>query len=792
MGRDFRSAMRSLRRTPWFFTAGVASLGLALGVSTLAFALIDAVAHPSLPYRDSQRLCVIFDRGWGPRGDVTTYDKYAQLRDGTTFYSDIGYTAGSIAVVTGPTGPEDGWTETTSANFFALLDVHPALGRVSGGGPGLDGGAIVSHSLWQRQYAGRRSLDGAVVTVDDHTYPVIAVLPATMDASWEAVVWLPLAPGGVLHDPGRYVVHPIARLKPGVSLDQVRAELAVVAARLTAAHGAGRLPFSFSVESLGSPPAALRGTHAALTAAGLTVLLIACANLGNLTLARGLARRRELAVRLALGATRLELVRHLTAEVIVISVAGAVVGCGAAVAGVRLLEYRMPAAVATIGVLVPRLDWSVFGAVLAATALTISLVGLVPAWRIAQSAVGDSLKDHAGPTTGRSQCRSTIVVGEIAVSMALLLAAGLLVKAAERVSRYEFGFDGERLLSVWTRPSASDTTTEAAATALAGLEERIRRVDGVQAVATIASVSPVRHVVRAASVGDGSRRLVLREYAVVDPDFLRALGIPILTGRDFESGDAVSPGVAIVDATAARALWPHGTAGAQISLGDDGSHSPWLPVVGVARAASFQFSEDPDAPPEPMIYVVTRYQTRSYRWIAVRANTNVTSTDGARIALAVHRAIATAGGGRGVVRPWRAQFTDVVAGRHFIAGLFIALGGLALLLSSTGLFAVLAYTVSQRMREFGIRMALGADRATVCRLVLHDAAVMVLAGTGLGAFFAMWSAKLLAAWLYGVDPTDAGALVSAECVLIAASFAACLVPALRAAAADPQAVLRAE
>ena len=377
------------------------------------------------------------------------------------------------------------------------------------------------------------------------------------------------------------------------------------------------------------------------------------------------------------------------------------------------------------------------------------------------------------------------------MTIALLLGAGLLVKAARRVSGYEFGYDSDRLLAVTVRTPAPDSTSGAGATALSGLEERIRHVDGVESAASMSYQVPMRHVVRTATPGETGRRLFLRSYAVVDPDFLRTLGISVLAGRDFEPGNATGAGVVIVDERAARSLWPHGGAvGGQISFGDDGSTAPWLPVVGVARSASFEFNEDPYAPREPTIYAVMPATRSLYRVIAIRASSDFASGAGARIALDVQRATVTAGT-RGFIRRWRAEFDGVIEARRFVAELFTAVGGLALLLSGVGLFGVLAYTIGQRRREFGIRMALGADRVQVCRLVVHDAAVVVLGGTALGAFFAMWASKLLAAWLYGVDPTDAVALVSAEAVLVAVSFTACVIPALRAMAADPLEILRA-
>ena len=409
---DLRSALRSLRRAPGFLLMSVGSLGLALGVCTLTFAAVEAVVHPQVPYRDPSQLYAILDRGWGPTGAVTGADKYPQLADGTDFYAEIAYAAGALAVVRGPAGFEDDWTETTSSNLFPLLGVRPVLGHVPEGQSGETAVAVVSHDFWQRQFAGRQSLAGATVTIDDGTYPVVAVLPAALTDYWGAAVWLsgPLYPH--LRDAAKYIV-PVVRLKSGVPLSKARTELAVVAARLTTAYGTGRVPFSFQLESLVPTPATLRATHAAMLAAALAVLLIACANLGNLMLARGLARRQELAVRLALGASRGALARYLTAESIVLSALGAIVGAALAIAGMHLLEYRMPPTVASIGILVPQLDWRVFALVLCMAALTIGRAGSSRRGRL-------SVARWSSPSRNAREPRRVRCIGIVPLSWARL------------------------------------------------------------------------------------------------------------------------------------------------------------------------------------------------------------------------------------------------------------------------------------------------------------------------------------------------------------------------------------
>jgi putative ABC transport system permease protein len=786
---DCQFAIRSLRRRPGFVALAVCSVGLAIAVCTVTSSVIDAAEHPYVPFGHPEQLYWVNQRGDGNGKQVTEADKYAALSDGSDFYRGLGYESGNIGAVTGAHGAETDWVESVSSNFFAVLEVTPELGRTPGGAES-NGEAVVSHALWQRLYAGRPALDDAHVTVDDHPYSIVGVLPPGMPEAWGADVWLSLAPGAEVTDPVRQRLRPVVRLKAGVTAASASPQLAVLASRLTASYGTGQVPFAYDLWSVAPEPMPLKATHGALLGAALSVLLIACANLANLMLARGLAQRREFALRLALGATRAALVRQIVTELSIVAVAGAVLGCWAALGGMRLVMHRIPPQVFDVGVVLLTLNWRVFAFTLAATASTIMLGGLVPALRMTGVAIAEPLKDAAGTTTGRVRRYSPLIIAEVALAMTLAMGAGLLVKAAHRVN----GYDTAHLLSTWVDlGSGRHRSPESAATASRDVIARIGHVDGVESAASLTFAMPPGRIVESALPGGGNRRLLLHAYAVVSPDFLRTLGIGVVAGRDFEDGDAsAGSGAVVVDQSAARLLWPHGGAiGGQVRFGD-GTDVAWLPVIGIARRASLDFEADPDLPAQPMIYAVLRTDDVRFHRIAVRLSRNETPGSTARVALAVHRAIGIGVPGAGAyVSPWQDYFRDLVAGRDFVALLFSLLGALALGLSAVGLYGVLAYTVSRRMREFGIRLALGARREDVFRLVIHDGAVMVLAGTGLGAIFAMWVSKLLSVWLYGVHPTDAGGLVGAEVLLILVSLAACLAPALRAMRAEPLEILRA-
>ncbi len=786
-----RVVVRSLWRRPGFVVLGAGSVAFALAVCVVALSIIDAAEHPYVPFAHPEQLFRISQRGDG----ASEADKYAALRTVPAFSDGFAYESGNVGAVTVGSGAETDWVESVSPSFFGVIGVAPELGRLPAPGQSTDNVAVVSHALWQRLYDGRPVLGDASVTIDDRTYPIVGVLPPGMPEATGADVWLPVGSGAEMREPIRSRLMPIVRLPAGTTPAIASAQLATLALRLTASYGAGRVPFAYDLRPLAPEAAPLKATHAALLGAAICVLLIACANLANLILARGLAQRRDLALRLALGATRGALIRKIVADVSVVAIVGTAAGCWGAFEGMRVVMHRMPSQAADAGLFVLTFNWRVFACIAGALACTIAIAGLVPALRLTRDVPSDHLKGAAGTTTGRVHRSSGFVIAQVALSMTLVMGAGLLVKAARRINDYQFGYDAARLLGTWVHFGPwPHNAGDSGAAQLRDLIASIAHTDDVASAASIAYAVPVGRAVESALPGGGNRRLLLHRYSIVSPDFLRTLGLPVIAGRDFAPGDAVSgAGAVIVDEAVARQLWPAGGAvGGQIQLGEDGNHLSWLPVVGITRQASLDFQVDPDLRPEPAVYAVLPADGSRFHRIAIRVAGRTDPGSVARVALAVHRAMdAAAPGAGGVVSPWREDFSEMVAGREFVAAVFGLVAALALGLAATGLYGVLAYTVSQRTREFGIRLALGASRRSVFGLVLRDGAVMVLAGVGVGAIFAMWVAKLLSVWLYTVHPTDAGTLVGAEAVLLVVSVCACVVPGLRAMRADPGDVMRA-
>lgn len=783
--RDLRFAVRSLAKSPGFVAAAVGSLGLALALATTTFAVLDSLRHPYTPVKDPDR--VFYVRMWGDLKRATGFQRYEVLRDWGRFYRDVALIAASRGDrVQVSDSLELLFSFQVTANYFDLLGVRPVVGRAFG--PADDDVAIISHELWRRSLGGR-PLDALTVEVGGRTHAVVGVMPPGL-GSPDGEVWLHLPPSIAQSGAGVAWVSPVVRLKDGLSIDQVKAELAVLAQRLTDRYGAGPDPFGYSLRSVVREPMPFRPIHVAMASAALGVLLIACANLASLMLVRGAVKRRELAVRLALGAGRGALIQQLVAEAALIAVAGGVVGMLLTAWATAVLGAHLPPYVRGLGSVTPYVSWRVFVFAFAATASSAVLFGVLPAWRASDVKLVDPLKD-SGATTGKVRYRyNPLVVGEIAVSLVLLMAVALLSRAAVRVSGLDFGYRHENLLGSYFRLSRELDSTSLRA-AVQRVVEHVRDLDGVTSVAARASVFPINYTVLSDAYDGEAGALFLNAVSVVSPGFLRTLGVPIVRGRDFLEGDGVA-GAAIVDEAAARVLWGGDGAdavGRTLKLGDLESPAPWIRVVGVARGARLRSGFDPYLAPPPAIYVVNDRIVERLIDVAVRVNRSE-----AVMAVRIRRQIEAAlppGSHGGWTWRWVEGYENLVRARKFLAGVFGMFSAFALVLAAIGLYGVLAYAVSQRLREFAIRLALGAESGRILRMVLHDGAVIVLAGTGIGAFLAMWSAQILDEWLYGVFFTDAVSLITAEVVLLIAGFAACIGPAFRATRADPVTILRA-
>lgn len=798
--RDLSYALRSLRRSPGFVAVAVVCLGVGLGISTTVFAMLDAVVRPYLPYRDPGRLFTVWTM-ISATGDLSTRqvieDAGRQALDGATtlFEASTIIERGSSEPMEADGRLFEADVASVGPDYFTFLGLRPRRGRFFQADDAGGTAAVVTEDVWNQHFTGRRAGEARLL-VGGQARVVVGVLPRGTRDPLRTGVLLPQRAAAPTGWGWRYV-----RLRPGQDSAGAARELDAIARRVAEAYGAGRVRIEFRMNPVRPDPFQLGDIHRALAAGGLAILLIACANLANLMLARGLNRRRDLVLHVALGATRGAVVRQMLVEAVLVSLAGGLLGLIITAWGAGLLRGGLPESLRWAGVLRPQISWRVFAFGFGAAMASALLFGLAPAWRASDVRASDALKDGAGTTTERSHGRySGIVIAEVALTLVLLVGASLLVRSIAKVKQIDFAHGARGLVSgfVFVQADTADARGRRPyqAPSLEVLRDVALRVPGVVGVTSEVTVSPWGYQVLADEGHHAREPLFLRGYKRVTPDYLRTRGLTLLEGRDFADGDVAGPGVVVLDSTAAATLWPGGSAvGRMVKLGRAvHAGTPWLRVVGVTRAVpslSMFTRYDPYEPATPEIYAIQpgTPDTRGRRDLLIRV-----AGDEARTALLLQRAIRDVYAGRrayAAFTPWRQVFDDFLGARRFIGRIFLGFGLLALALAATGLYAVLAYAVSRRLREFAIRIALGAEPRDLVRIVARDAAAMVLAGTAVGGLATLWTGKYVDAWLYEVYFVDAPSLVAAEATLLVVAAAACAAPAWRAMRADPIAIIRA-
>ena len=761
----------------------VVALGIGLGLSTTMFAVLDAIVHPASPFKDPDRLYTL-TFWYGPHATLTREDLYRVVSQARSFDAVVPRGGERVTLATG--GEEsDLYVQTVPPRWFAVTGIALEQGRAFTASDG-EGVAVASRWLWKRLYGRRTSLAGAHVTLSDRTYAIVGVMSRAASPANGSAAWIPMSEETEL---ARIGWSPLVRLKPGVTADQARAEMKALSDALTASRHSPDYPYALLLQPEQESQEELRDIHKAMVGAALAVLLIACVNLAHLMLARGLAKRRELAVRMALGAPRAAIIRLMLMECGLITLAGGALGILATLWGRGVLETAMPPEVSWVGIVQPQLSWRVFALSGLAAVFSALLFGLIPALRVAYAVeLTEPLKD-AGTTTARTRQRySPLVVSEVALALVLMMGGGLLLRTVAQLRHETADLNVETLLSAWVGGKAASDRRRADV----AWEDAVETVRGVPGVALAASELgrplPGSAMIPEQSE-DTSRILVDREVPVVSSEYLRAMGLPILRGRDFEPGDAVGNGAAILNTVAAERLYPHqNPVGRMIKLGAPRKEAPWIPIVGVARSVlESRSGVEILHPPQVWVSRLDSMTGRKFGTIVIR-----TARRDPRVLSLVRRQLRTlpSVGFAQVYSYARARDAEI-ASRAFLADVFVGMGVIALALAALGLFGVLSYAVTQRMREYGVRLALGAEPRGLFRMVIHDAAVMVLAGIGVGAFLALAASRLLDAVLVAVLPSDVVSLVAAEAVLFAAGLLAALGPARRAARSDPLDILRA-
>ena len=791
------AAARSIRRRPVFFTVSTVTLGIALGFATTILGVVDTFQHPPMPFDDPDRTFEVHFWGGGDRvhpgatreeifSAIERIPAFESITHAKIHFDSRNVYAGERAVFQ----RFEGTVASVPPNFFRVLGVRPRLGRTFSDGEASRGNSIiVSDDIWKKFFQDRASIGKADVSVDGQVYSVVGVMPAGMHepSSYGTGVWLPIVPG----DTGSWWF-PEVHLRAGAMRAAAEAQLAVLATRLTAEYqvGVGRR-YGLDVRPIRREAKSLSGFYLTLIGIVLCILIIASVNITTLMLARAVARRRDLALRLSLGASSRTLVFDQLAEGVLLAAGGGVAGIMFAFWGIGGVTHFVGGEVGWITALAPSWNWRFFLISFGAAAVVALLVGALPALQVARIQPMEPLKESSGGTTGKGVRRVQILVaGELAVALSLLMATALFARSTLRLGDFKFGFNASRVLAVtgnlvykW---NAERLGTEDPVSIML---PRVEAMDGVESASTLATGHPVRSQVFSDRTV-GIAPLLMEDYLIAGPHFLRTMGIPLIAGRDFEPGDDYR-GAVILDERAVHALFPDGKAvGHTVRLGADDSDAPWLQVIGVARAADLVLPKYLDEGPRwPPIYASSgQHNTRAWEVVA-RVSGNAPAA-AVRIGRSLN-ALLPSGIAEASVMPFSSDFDYMMRFELSAMRVFLSVGLASLALAAAGLFAVMSYMVNQRMREFAVRVAIGARSGHLWRLVLRDAAEMALAGTALGAFGGFLAGRLFGGGLYGIEPTDVVSLVIAEAILLAVSFAVCTVPALKATRADPVEILRA-
>lgn len=792
-----RFVMRTLRRSPVFTTVTVGSLGLALALNTTIFAIVDGLVHPPQSYAQPERIMSVYlSAGSGDkRRPIPLPIVSRAMRSGLAAAQSTATWAWVFALVEGGGHAEDGHAAAVSANFFDVFGVRPEAGRNFSPGGGAQE-AIISHALWNRLFHGEALEHGLKITVGSATYKVIGVVPPGVHFPFNSDAWVP--DDALARDSSMRHFGPLTlfRLKPHATVIGAQHEAETIMQRLALEYAQSQ-PYTPRLVGAGSGTQLDYTEYRYMLALVSLVLVIACANLGTMMLARGIARRRELAIRIALGASRRAVMMHVLSECSVIVIGGLALGLLLMVWAMHVVPHVLTPFVPGLGDLQATPSWRVFGFAAGIAVIATVLGGALPALRASSVDPIDQIKD-GGTSTVRFRDRyNPLIIVEVALSTALLMASGLFVIYSMRLAAFEFSFDATRLVSGGVRiPASRMTDPDAAGRFYDDLLERTKQLPHVVAAATSSGERPVHGVIVAEEGKAGDRWMNSSGYTAVSPDYLRTFGIPIVQGRDFQPGDRTgSAPVAVIDEAGAARLFPDlpNPVGRMIKLGDQDSNEPWLRVIGVARTTEYGPRHDLDLPAEPRIYVLYPHDRERERDIIVRGDGVGGYPGRDALSLTLSREIQSAApwDGQPVVRPWLQSFEQRRSYTGFLATTLATFGVFGLVLCAVGLYGVIAYAVARRLREFAIRAAFGARPRDVVRIVLHDTTVTVLAGIGVGAFLGLWGVHGVVDGMFTVHYEFAIALACAELLLIIAGTLACIWPVRQAVRADPVAILRA-
>ena len=804
MWQDLRFGVRTLFKNPGFAAVAILTLALGTGATSAIFSFVYAVVLRPLPYREPDRLLSVFEHRGVDMG--LTVPDYLEWRAAATSFEQLAASAGTTANLTGRGEPERVSAVRVSGNYFDALGIPPAHGRGFGwsdephGAPRV---AVLGDGLWRRRFAADPGLVGQTIAINGEPHVVVGIMPPQLSLrTTSAQIWVPLGfTPRELQSPGARFLTVTGRLRPGITATQAQAELAEIARRTEKVRPNSNTGVTARVRGLHEVVVAqVRDAAFILLAAVSFVLLIACANVANLLLARATRRRTEMSVRAALGASRPRIARQLLLESAVIGVAGAVAGLALAYVMVEILKGVLPQDI-------PRLqqtgvDVVVLGFTLAVSLAASLLFGVAPALRASRPELQQALRDESRSSGGfrRRRLSSTIVAAEIALALVLLVAAGLLLRSFVRLQRVELGFDPANLVMArMNLPEARYGQAREVAAFYEELATHLGQQPGVTAAAVASNIPLTGSGISISMTIEGRPRPTLAVDApsvfsrFVSTDYFRTLDVRVARGRDFSSTDrASSPAVAIVNETTAKRHWPEqDPIGQRIRLDDDRRSD--VEIVGVvADVKHFGLARSPEA---EVFMPVAQATPLHWQWLQ-RSMIAIARTSGEpeSAAGAIRQAVRTLDDQLPVynlrsMEQLRAEATGDERVGLALVGTFAAV---ALVLASIGVYGVMAVMVAGRSREIGIRLALGARPRDVRRMILRDGAALTAVGIVIGVMAALALTRTMRAMLFETPATDPLTLSAVAAGIALAAMLACWVPARRSTRVDPIIALRAE
>ena len=815
--KDIRYGVRMLSKNPGVSLVAVVTLALGIGANTAIFSGVSAFLMRPLNVPNAHELVrpmeIAEDRG---TTDEFSYPDFVDYRDQSTSFSGLAAEDMLQAAIDAENQNDVIWGQVVSANYFDVLQVKPILGRsflpdedkTIGASPVV----VLGHSFWQRRLASDPNIVGKTVQLNNRAYQVIGVAPESFGGTKFALAldfWAPMSMveelrrnPGILKDRDSHWMNVIGRLKPGVSVEQSSAEFAAIATRLNQAYSDNRAGSTQGKvlseidgrwEEMGG---VFKSAGAIAMAIVGLVLLIACANVANLMLARAAARRKEIGIRLALGASRARLVRQLLTESVLLSLIGGGLGLLLAFWVTDLMEVFIPILQYNVVSNFFAIDSRALIFTVIVSLSTGLIFGLAPAWHSSNPDVVPVLKgDSETAQRGRLRTfslRNVLVVAQVALSLVVLVCGGLFIKSFRKAQTMDPGFDNPNGLIVFLSPSLIGYEEEQSRNFYKQVVERVSSVPGVEAASFMRTLplgdssnsnGPILKEGETLPRGTAGRNIMT---TVISPGYFKTMQIPILEGRDFDDRDTTkTQRVIVVNQKMAQMLWPGESAvGKRIFIGAD-SRDP-LEVVGVVKTGKYRnLAEDP----KPFFYYAMGQRWPATMALVMRANVDPRSLVGAvRSEIqALDRRVPIFG-----IRTMDEHKTFALWGPNMAASLSLAFGLVAILLSAVGLYSVMAYVVSQRTREVGIRMALGANRSDVMKMITRQGMRLAVVGVGIGLLLALALAQVLSSLLIGVSGYDMATFILVPTLLAAVALLACYLPARRATKVDPLVALRYE